>query len=225
MSDENAASLNHPLTASTRIPLFTPENMTSEQEAVYLDVLAGPRNEVVGPLRAVLHVPELADRWQRLGAFLRYRTSLPERLNELAILVTARRWNSPLEWDIHARAAGKAGLDAEVIDAIRRGSTPEFADAAEREIYEFARSLNHSGNVPEPIYQAVLERWGTTGTVELSSVIGYYTMVAMTLNVHEIPSPGARGPSLPLPESLADGTLPLTTLPAGAVRPRASAEC
>ena len=92
----------------TRIAFPTPETMSPEQRRVYDTVVSGPRGVVVGPLRAALHSPELADCWQQLGAFLRYRTCLPPRLNELAILVTARRWNSELEWVVHAEAALKA---------------------------------------------------------------------------------------------------------------------
>lgn len=180
-----------------RIPLFTPESMTAEQERVYRAVVDGPRGVVVGPLRAALHRPELADCWQRFGAILRYGTSLPARLTELAIVVTARRWNSQLEWHIHAEAARRAGIDPAVLDAILAGEPPRFADPEEADIYEFARQLQQSGNVAEAVYQRVMARWGNVGVVELGAVIGYYTLVSMTLNVHEIPLPD--GVSAPLP--------------------------
>jgi 4-carboxymuconolactone decarboxylase len=197
----------------SRIPLFSPEDMTAAQEAVYRRILAGPRTEVVGPLRAVLHVPELADRWQRLGEFLRFETSLPARLNELAILVTARRWNAQLEWSIHAQAGLAAGLAQGVVEQIRQGDTPDFSRDDEREVYEFTRSLQLTGHVPEEIYQAVWARWGSAGAVELSSVVGYYTLVAMTLNVHQVPMP--HGTATPMPLSLGDenGEPPLSDLP------------
>ncbi len=92
-----------------RVPLFSPDSMTPEQERVYRAVVDGPRGTVVGPLRAALHRPELADRWQRFGEILRFGTSLPAWATELAIVVTARRWNSQLEWHVHARAAASAG--------------------------------------------------------------------------------------------------------------------
>lgn len=199
---------------SPRIPLFSPDHMTDHQETVYRNIIAGPRAEIVGPLRAVMHVPELADRWQRLGEFLRFGTSLPAKLNELAILVTARRWNAQLEWDIHARAAAEAGLSEAVIDAIRIGESPLFAGDDEHEIYDFTRSLQLVGNVPGDVYDAVLERWGAPTTVELSSVVGYYTLVAMTLNVHEIPRLNPDLPPLPLPDVGTDGVIPLSDLPA-----------
>ena len=88
-----------------RIPLPTPDVMTPEQRKVYDSIVKGPRGTLVGPLRAALHRPELADKWQQFGELLRYRTSLPPEISEIAILVTARRWLSQVEWHMHAIAA------------------------------------------------------------------------------------------------------------------------
>ena len=192
-----------------RIPLFSTDSMTPEQEQVYADIVNGPRKKLVGPLRASLHNPALADRWQKFGEILRYDTSLPRRLNELAILVTARRWNAQLEWHVHAQAAVEAGLPEAAVEALREGRSPEFADGAEADVYEFARTLQQAGNVPDDVYDRVRARWGAVGVVELSSVIGYYTLVAMTLNVHEIPLPDDAADPLP---TWSDGPA-LTDLP------------
>lgn len=172
-----------------RIPLPDEGGLTPEQRRVVEAVIAGPRGTLVGPLRAALHRPELADAWQRFGAMLRYDTSLPPRLSELAILVTARRWNSQLEWHVHAIAAEKGGLPASVIEAMRKGEVPCFDDEADAEIYAFARELQLSGQVREEVYQKVHKRWGAVGVVELTTLIGYYTLVSMTLNAHHIPLP------------------------------------
>jgi 4-carboxymuconolactone decarboxylase len=186
-----------------RIPFPSPETMTPEQRRVYDAVVAGPRGVVVGPLRAALHSPELAERWQRLGEYLRYDMCVPARLRELAILVTARRWNSQLEWLIHEEAARKAGLAESIIAAIHRGESPQFADEDEAAVYEYARELQERGQVSEPLYRRVAERWQALGVVELTALIGYYTMVSMTLNAHEIPLPEGRQPPLdPLGEGL-----------------------
>ena len=93
-----------------RIPLPSPETMTPEQRRVYDSIVTGPRGRLVGPLRAALHRPELAEKWQQFGELLRYRTSLPPMLSELAILVTARHCRSNLEWHIHEQMAIKAEL-------------------------------------------------------------------------------------------------------------------
>jgi len=173
----------------SRIPFPQPETMTPAQREVYDRIVAGPRGRLVGPLRAALHNPELADRWQALGALLRFGTSLPPRVSELAIVVTARRWNSQIEWHIHARAAADAGVSADVLDAIRERRPPAFETSADEVVYEYARQLQESGRVDPTLYATALEHWGVAGVVELTAVIGYYTMVSMTLNAHEIPMP------------------------------------
>src|ERR1041384_1246257 len=108
-----------------RIPLPAPEIMTPDQRRVYDAIVSGPRKTLVGPLRAALHIPELADKWQQFGELLRYRTSLPPRLSELAILVTARHTNCQLEWLIHEDMARKAGLAGDIIDALKAGKRPD----------------------------------------------------------------------------------------------------
>ena len=173
--------------------------MTAAQRAVYDAVVAGPRGAVVGPLLAVLHRPDLAGKWQEFGAMLRYGTSLPSRVNELAILATARHWNAQVEFYIHAQAAEKAGVGPSVIEAIRTGRRPAFSEPEEEEVYEFARQLLTTGQVSDAVYARVRDRWQPVGVVELTSVIGYYSMVAMTLNAHQIPLPDGAEPPLAFP--------------------------
>lgn len=175
--------------STPRIPLPGPDEMTAAQRAVFDKIVNGPRGTLVGPLRAAMHNPALADCWQALGQVLRYETSLPDSLNELAILVAARHWNSELEWTIHAGAARRAGVDEGVIEALRAGRLPDFTSEAEREIYEFSRQLLETGRVSEASYTAVRARWDALGVVELTALVGYYSMVAMTLNAHGIPLP------------------------------------
>jgi 4-carboxymuconolactone decarboxylase len=176
------------------------DEMTAEQRDVHDEIVNGVRGKLVGPLRAVIHSPDLARRWSRLGEYLRFSTVLPKKLNELAIIVTGRRWNSQIEFHIHAEAAKAAGLDSACIEAIRLAQPPAFADEAEAEVYEFARQLQQTGTVEPSLYAAVKARHGERGVVELTGVIGYYTMVSMTLNVHEIPLPdGAEPPLAPPP--------------------------
>jgi 4-carboxymuconolactone decarboxylase len=191
-----------------RLHLPAVDEMTPDQRKVYDEVVSGPRGRLVGPLRAVIHSPELATRWSRLGEFLRYSTLLPAKLNELAIIVVGRHWNSQLEFFIHAEAAKVAGLGADRIEAIRVGQAPAFTEDEEREVYEYARLLVQTGTVPNDVHESIVERWGPRGAVELTGVIGYYTMVSMTLNAHGIPLPDGAAPPLP---ALQDGP---TRLPA-----------
>jgi 4-carboxymuconolactone decarboxylase len=184
----------------SRISLPAPESMNPAQRQVYEAIVKGPRARLVGPLRAALHNPELADRWQRMGALLRFGTSIPPKLSELAILVTARHWNSQLEWYIHAGAGKDAGLSQAVIDAVAAGSAPSFETGIEASVYEFARQLQQHGSVSDEVYRDVLEAFQEVGVVELAAIVGYYAMVAMTLNVHQIPLPdeGAEPPLRPV---------------------------
>jgi len=172
-----------------RIPLPGVEDMNDAQKVVYDKIVSGPRGTLVGPLRAALHNPLLADCWQAFGQVLRYETSFPPNLNELAILVAARHWNSELEWTIHAGAARNAGLDEAVIEAIRVGKLPAFPEESAREVYDFSRELLENGKVGDATYAALLNRWEALGAVELTALVGYYSMVAMTLNAHRIPLP------------------------------------
>jgi 4-carboxymuconolactone decarboxylase len=193
-----------PRLGQARIPLLALSDMTPQQRAFHDDVVAGPRGQMVGPLLAAIHSPDLATLWSQFGEFLRFKTCLPQSLNELAILVCARRWTSQVEWWVHARVALAAGLSDTVIDAIRQHEAPVFHDEAEFEIYEFARLLQQQGGVPMPLYRAVKKRWGTRGVVELTAVIGYYTLVAMTLIAHQIPVPDDIDEPLDRVESLLD---------------------
>lgn len=172
-----------------RIPLFPDAGFTPEQRAVYDKMVAGPRGMVVGPMRAALHSPELADRWQAIGEFLRYRSSLEHRLSELAIVVCGRYWNSEVEWYVHADLAEKAGVPRPALEAIRSARPPRFEREDEVVVYDYSRQLLETGQVEDAVYAAAVHILGVVGVVELSALVGYYSMVAMTLNVHAIPAP------------------------------------
>ena len=180
-----------------RIPLpATRDDLEDDaQRAVWDKVVSGPRGRVIGPLRAAIHAPDLARAWSALGESLRFGTSLGKRLSELAIIVTGRRWSAQVEWYVHAQAAADAGLEAAVIDAIRDGQSPPFTQPDDALIYDYARLLLRDGNVPATLHARVTQRFGVKGVVELTALVGYYSMVAMTLNAHEVPLPdGAVAP-------------------------------
>lgn len=195
---------------AARIPLPDPAEMNAAQRRVHDAIIAGPRGTLIGPLRAAIHNPDLAERWSALGEVLRYRTSLPKRLSELAIVVTGRRWTSQIEWWVHAKAAADAGLPAAILDAIRDGKAPDFTEAGDALVYEFAAALQQTGQVPRAIYDQAVVRFGVAGVVELTALIGYYTMVSMTLNAHEIPLPEGVAPPLTAPSEGGLHKLPTT---------------
>ena len=184
------------MTGITRIPLPEPDTMTPQQRQVFDAVVSGRRGMLIGPLRAAIHNPALADSWQKLGEILRFNTVFPPAISELAILVTARRWNSELEWVIHAKTAREVGLSEGIIDAIREARTPYFEDEVAREVYDYVRALQNDGCVSDAQHAAIVKRWGVIGVVELTAITGYYAMVAMTLNAHQIPLPPGNAPEL-----------------------------
>jgi 4-carboxymuconolactone decarboxylase len=166
-----------------RLPTFDATQATPEQKAVLDEILSGPRGNLNGPFLGWIHSPELAQHAQRLGAFCRYKTGLPLRLSELAILVTAQRWQAQAEWFIHYPIAIEAGVRAEDAEALRTGHTPSFADADDALIYTFATELYDAKRVSDATYAKTVERFGHEVTINLVGLLGYYALVAMTLNV------------------------------------------
>lgn len=184
----------------SRISFPTPETMDPEQLAVYNKVVSGPRGKIEGPLRAALYNPALADRWQALGAQLRYNTSLTPRLSEIAICTTGRLSQSPFEWYAHRREAEKVGIEPEILDAILAQTPPPFKTDEEKLVFQFASELCQHRSVSDSTYAAALAHFGALTLVELTALVGYYTMVAMTLNCHEIPLPEGIEPAFALPQ-------------------------
>lgn len=178
-----------------RLGEIDPARLSDEQRRVAEQIQSGPRGGLAGPFWPWLRSPELADRAQKLGEFVRFETSLPPRLFELAVLVTAHHWKAQFEWHAHAALARKAGLDDDVIDAIHAGGRPRSAKADEAAVYEFATELYARRRVSDVTYAAAQAQIGERGVVELVGVLGYYALVSMTLNVFGIEVP----PGAPLP--------------------------
>jgi 4-carboxymuconolactone decarboxylase len=180
----------------TRIRTFAPEQMTEAQRRVYDATVAGKRGRAPAPLNAWLRSPELAARAQSLGEFVRYDTTLSPRFSELAILVVARIWTAHVEWRAHKSEALKAGLPSEIIDDIADRRRPRMASAEELLVYDFVHSLCVDHAVPEALYQQAVAVFGEDAVVELVGILGYYTLVAMTLNTFEVSLPDGTEPDL-----------------------------
>lgn len=168
---------------ATRLPPFDRAAATPEQLAVLDEILSGPRGNLAGPFIAWIASPELAQHAQRLGAFCRYRTGLSLRLSELAILVTAAQWRAQAEWQIHYPIAIEAGVSDAVAQALIEGGRPAFADEDEALIYDFATELYDAKRVTDVTFGEAVQRFGRETTVNLVGLLGYYALVAMTLNV------------------------------------------
>jgi 4-carboxymuconolactone decarboxylase len=179
-----------------RFPDIDEAALTRRQREVYDRIVAGPRGEVVGPLRVWLHSPDLADRAQALGQFARYDTVLPPVLSELAILVTARIWSSGFEWTHHAPIAAGAGLSAEVIGAIGRGVRPVFGEPDQQAVFDAAVELHRDRTLSDATHDRALAALGRKGLVDLVGICGYYTLISMTINAFGVTD----GDGPPLPE-------------------------
>lgn len=183
-----------------RLPVIPEEAMTPEQKRVAEAIKAGPRGSIRGPFAALLRSPTVADRVQSLGAYLRFDSSIPRALNELAILVTAREWSAQYEWYAHHRLAMEAGLPPAIAEAIAEGREPGGMDADQRLVWSFATELHRTRGVSDATYDAVKQRFGEQGVVDLLAVSGYYVLVSMVLNVSRVPlPPGEETPLKPLP--------------------------
>ena len=193
----------------TRTPFLKPEEMSPEQRRIYEEIYASRGTWLNGPFAPMLHSPPLADSAQKLGEFVRYHTSLPPYLSELAIIMVARHYDSAFEWHQHARIALAAGVPAEVVEAIRNGKSPAGQATDPQIIYDFAQALLTTNRVPDEIYDAARSAFGVTGVVELVGLMGYYTLVAFCLNAHEVPLPAGAISQLPdlrrLPAEPPDG--------------------
>lgn len=170
----------------SRLTALTSNNTTPEQQRVLDSILQGPRGNLDGPFLAWVHSPELADHAQKLGAYCRYHSQIPLRLSELAILTTAACWQSQAEWQIHEPIAHQAGIDRKVTEAIRLGQEPVFADTQEALVYQVTRTLYKSKRLPDSLYQQAVSMLGEVALVDLIGILGYYSLVAMTLNVFQV---------------------------------------
>lgn len=179
-----------------RIKDLSTEEMNPDQRRIADEIAAGPRGKVQGPLKVWLHSPALADKAQKLGQFCRYETSLPTQLSELAILVTGRFWGAEFEWYAHKRIGLDAGLDPELVEAIRLRKAPKFNTDAERIVYEFATQLHRDHRVGDATYAEAVAEFGETGVVDLVGILGYYTLISMTLKTFHVPLPDGEKPEL-----------------------------
>ena len=188
------------MTTNAKRPRFkklAESELDPAQLKVYRELMAGPRGGVRGPFNALLRSPVLIDRVQKLGEFLRFESSLPARLNEFAILITARHWNAQYEWFAHYPHALKGGLKPEVAADLAQGKRPANMQDDEAIVYDFCKELHENKSVSDATYDVALKKFGERGVVDLIGVSGYYTLVSMVLNVDCQPLPDGTPPPLP----------------------------
>ncbi len=172
-----------------RFATLAPQQMTPRHIEVAEAIAGGRRGGLRGPFKAMLHSPELADRAQRLGEYIRFDSSLPRRLNELAILLVARHWSAQYEWWAHRQLAEEAGLDPAIADAIARRERPAAMDEQAAAVHDFAHALLTTAAVPDDAFAAVTRHFGPAGVIDLVGTLGYYGLVSMVLNVDRVALP------------------------------------
>jgi 4-carboxymuconolactone decarboxylase len=191
-----------------RFKLIPLEDLTPEQKKVADAIRSGARSKLKnssaskpgplgGPFNVWLRSPGIGNLVQSLGEEIRFRSTLPAKLNELAIIITARQWTAQYEWFAHHRLALEAGLDPAIAQDIAHGRRPANMDADETIVHDFSRELHETHGVSDATYRAALERFGERGVVDLISVNGYYVLVSMCLNVDRTPLPEGAKPPLP----------------------------
>ncbi len=172
------------------------DQMTLAQKTMTDDVLTGERGSMNGPYNVLLRSPEMGDLAQKYGAYLRFHSSVPKKLNEFAILITARHWNSQYEWYAHHKYGLRAGLNPEVIAALAVGKRPSPMEPDEEIVYNFCTELLDAKQVSDATFEAAKEKLGERGVVDLIGVVGYYQLVSMLLNVDGYPLPDDAKPEL-----------------------------
>jgi 4-carboxymuconolactone decarboxylase len=174
---------------SPRLSIPAETDLSPKQQELLVEIrkTRGP-GPLGGPFAVFLEAPDFGDLAQKLGAFCRYKTSVPPHLSEFTILVLARFWRSHYEFWVHAPIAQKAGVKPSTIAALRTGGTPRLGKE-ERAIYDFIAELHKTKRVSDKTYARVHALFGDAGMVEFVGILGYYTLVAMTLNVFRVPLP------------------------------------
>lgn len=183
-----------------RLPALTPDRMTPEQRNLFNDITGGDRGKgrpieefldadggLGGPFNAYLYAPNVGDPAQRLGERIRYHTSLPGTLRELAILTVGRHWRADYEWWAHEKVGRREGLDDDAIAAIKDGRPPAAPDQAT--VHAFVTELLETRRVSDAAYDAALTLLGDQGVVELVLLVGYYGLISANLNVFRMPVP------------------------------------
>lgn len=186
--------------AENRLPTIPPSQYTPEQKQAAEAFEAARKTPVFGPFEPLMHSPEVMTLARSMGDYLRYKPKIGTTLSELVILVTARRWTQDYEWYVHAPIAKKVGIAEGIIAAIRDGRRPEGMSADEILVYDFTTELQDNKRVSDATFAKAEQRFGKDGVVDLTAISGYYTFLAMELNMARYPLPKDGTPLPRLPE-------------------------
>jgi 4-carboxymuconolactone decarboxylase len=178
-----------------RLRHLQPEEMSARQRELY-DRIAAKRGAVRGPFNAWLYSPELCDKVEALGKFVRYEASFPMTVREIAVLVIARHFKAQYMWQAHAKIAVKEGVSQSVVDAIGDNRLPPLNDQPGKAGYRYTRELLETHGISDETFEAARKEFGDVGVVELTAFIGNFTTVALALNAFQVDLPSDAGPLL-----------------------------
>lgn len=192
--------LGFPTIAQVRMPEIPADKMTAAQKKAADEFLEGRGQPIMGPFIPLLRSPEVLLRAKAMGDYLRFKSALSPKLRELVILITARQWTQQFEWSHHADLAIKAGLSPEIIKALADGRRPARMAVDEETAYNLSTELIHNQSVSDTTYGNAVAAFGEQGTIDMVSLVGYYTFVSMVLNVNRTPPPPGATLLAPFPK-------------------------
>src|SRR5580700_7090430 len=182
--------------AQDRMPPIPKDKMTDAQKKAADELVAGPRGVVAGPFVPLLRSPELMSRLQKTGEYLRFQNSIGQKLTEFVILMTARQWTQQYEYSAHAPLAIKAGVKPEIVTAIAEGRRPTAMATDEEVVYDFCSELRQNQSVTDATYARAISAFGEQGVIDMSALVGYYTTLAIIMNVARTPMREGEKPPL-----------------------------
>ena len=183
-----------------RMPPIPADRLTDAQKKAIDEFKAARSVDISGPFVPMLRSPEVMSRARALGDYLRFKSSLPPRLSEFVILMTARRWTQQYEWRAHQPLALQGGLRAEIVKAIADGRRPDAMAEDEDAVYTLWEEVQRTQSVSDATYARAVGKVGEQGVIDVLGITGYYTMLAMVMNTARTPLPdGVKPPLAPLP--------------------------
>jgi 4-carboxymuconolactone decarboxylase len=185
------------VTAQPRLPTIAPDQYTPEQAKAAKDFLEARHTPVFGPFEPLMYSPELMSDARAMGDYLRYHASIGPTLSEFAILIVASHWQQTYEWYVHCPLALKAGVPRAAVEAVAKGQRPDGLSADQAAVYDFVTELQNDHRVGNAHFAAIQARFGERGAVDLAGLAGYYTLLAMELNMAHYPTPS--DPAVPVP--------------------------
>jgi 4-carboxymuconolactone decarboxylase len=190
------ALIGYSARAEERLPTIPPAQYSAEQKQAAADFEAARKSPVFGPFEPLMYSPAVMSQARAMGDYLRYKSAIGNTLSELAILLTAREWTQDYEWSVHYPIALKAGIRPEIADAIADGRRPMALSADEEIVYDYAMELLKNKQVSNATFERAKVRFGARGVVDMTGIVGYYSFLAMQLNVAQY-APGKDAKKLP----------------------------